>query len=62
MKKTYIAPASVIVELSTESVILTASLTSDGSLNTDISIGTDEYDGEFRANKKGWNSSDWSEE
>ncbi|MDO4930030.1 MAG: hypothetical protein Q4E59_02730 [Bacteroidales bacterium] len=59
MKKNYIAPASVTVELSTESMILSASRI---SLNgTDIST-EGEHDGTFSSNKKGWNSSDWSKE
>ena len=62
MKKTYIAPVSVTVELSTESVILLGSLSDNGGDNFDISVDGGEHDGTFSANKKGWNSSDWSKE
>lgn len=54
MKKEYIAPRAAAIRLAMEDTMLTGSkLSTDGSVNSDITISDDTYDGTFRSNERG---------
>lgn len=62
MKKEYIAPRAAAIRLAMEDTMLTGSkLSTDGSANSDITI-SDDTDGTFRSNERGWDAANWTEE
>ena len=53
MKRNYIAPQSIVINLMTEDAILSLSgeLSTDGSDNVQIKPSDEEYDGSFQSNR-----------
>lgn len=54
------APAAIVVELSTEGMLAASTLTG-GNDNQSVSIGDGTFSGSFRSSAGGWSSSDWTE-
>lgn len=59
MKRNYISPLCTSIDFGTETIMVAASLTSDGTVNTDKEIGGDDeaYGGTFDTRKRCWGSS-----
>lgn len=60
MKRTYIAPEALVINMMTEDAILSLSgeLSADGSDNVQIKPSDEEYDGSFQSNRFEWSSED----
>ncbi len=58
MKRTYIAPETLVIKMQTEDAILSLSgqLSGDGGDNTQIKPSDEEYNGSFQSNRFEWNA------
>ncbi len=60
MKRNYIAPQSIVINMMTEDAILSLSseLSADGGDNVQIKPSDEKFNGSFQSNRFEWNSED----
>lgn len=59
-KQTYQTPASRVFGFAAQAMLAASKLTPDGSQNIDITVGDDEWDGEFQSNRR-YDSNFWND-